>query len=137
MRYLVDTPAISGPVKPRPEPGVRATSPEKMYTSVIAFGELSKGIEKLSDGRRKQDLLRWLENDLRAWFGPRVLDVDLEVAERWGWLQARAEAAGRPLPAVDALIAATALVHGLVLVTRNTRHFQVAGLELFNPWQEN
>jgi len=59
------------------------------------------------------------------------------VAERWGLLLARVQAASRSLPAVDALIAATALVHGLVPVTRNTRRFEMAGLEVLNPWQES
>ena len=141
MRYLIDTPVISELVKPDPEPKVArwagSLDAERVYTSVVTFGELAKGIEKLTDGRRKRELLRWVESDLKAWFGPRVLAVDLEVAERWGLLLARAQAAGRSLPAVDALIAATALAHGLVLVTRNTRHFGVTGLEVLNPWQES
>ena len=138
MRYLLDTPVISELVKPRPNASVvawvRRTHPSALYLSVITFGELTKGIAKLEDGKRKQTLLTWVEHDLKAWFEGRVLEVDLEVAERWGLLLAKAEQLGRPLPAVDALIAATALAHGLVLVTRNTKHFKPTGVEVFDPW---
>jgi len=140
MRYLLDTPVISELVRPRPDAQVagwvRRTEPDALYLSVITFGELAKGIEKLADGHRRRQLLAWVESDLKDWFAGRVLPVDMEVAERWGLILARAEASGRTLPAVDALLAASALSHGLVLVTRNTHHFRVPGLEVFDPWTE-
>ena len=140
MRFLVDTPVLSELVRKVPDPGVanwvKRASPEQLYVSVVTFGELTKGIAKLPDGQRKGLLLSWVETELKGWFGDRILEVGLEVAERWGLLLAKAERKGRPLPAVDALLAATALVHGLVLVTRNTRHFEAAGLEVLNPWSD-
>ncbi|WP_293174693.1 type II toxin-antitoxin system VapC family toxin [Oceanithermus sp.] len=140
MRYLLDTPVLSELVRPRPDAQVagwvRRIEPAALYLSVITFGELAKGIEKLSDGARRRQLLAWVERDLKDWFTGRVLPVDLEVAERWGLILARAEAIGRALPAVDALLAASALTHGMVLVTRNTRRFRVPGLEVFDPWAE-
>lgn len=70
--------------------------------------------------------------DLPTFFLGRVLDVDTAVADRWGQLQAQA---GRPLPAIDSLLAATALQHNLTLVTRNVRDFVGLGVSLVNPWQ--
>ncbi|GEM90591.1 type II toxin-antitoxin system VapC family toxin [Oceanithermus desulfurans] len=140
MRYLLDTPVISELVRPQPEARVagwvRRAEPTSLYLSVITFGELAKGIERLAIGGKRRRLLAWVENDLKGWFAGRVLAVDLEVAERWGLLLARAELDGAPLPAVDALLAASALTHNLVLVTRNTRHFRVPGLEVFDPWTD-
>lgn len=74
----------------------------------------------------------WLEADLPAYFQGRILPVDQSVCERWGRLLARA---GRPLPTIDSLLAATAATHGLCMVTRNTRDFEGLGVDLFNPWQ--
>jgi predicted nucleic acid-binding protein len=76
-------------------------------------------------------LRNWLEHDLRDWFGERVLGIGLEVADRWGRLVA---ALGRPASTIDSLLAATALHHGLRLVTRNDHDFVVPGLEVVNPW---
>jgi predicted nucleic acid-binding protein len=94
-------------------------------------GELRKGIEALPAGLRKQQLLDWLEVELPAFFANRLLPVDMKVAEHWGNLLAKA---GRPLPAIDSLLAATALTHGLTLVTRNVRDFQFSGLTVIDPW---
>ena len=74
---------------------------------------------------RRQSLIDWLEVDLPSFFTGRILVVDEKVADRWGWLIA---SAGRPLPAIDSLLAATALEHDLVLVTRNIKDF--AGLPI-------
>ena len=73
----------------------------------------------------------WLESDLPAFFAGRILDVDGRIADRWGRLLA---AAGRPLPAIDSLIAATALQYNMALVTRNSRDFSFPELEVINPW---
>jgi len=139
MRFLLDTPVISELIRPKPNASVvawvREANPSALFVSVITFGELAKGIAKLENEKRKRQLLHWVENDLTGWFEGRVLEVDLEVAERWGLLLAKAESQGQPIPAVDALLAATALTHGLVLVTRNVRHFEPTGVEIINPWQ--
>ena len=70
-------------------------------------------------------LRRWLEHELRDWFGPRILPIGPDVADHWGRLLAHA---GRPVPAIDSLLAATALHHDLRLVTRNTRDFDSCGI---------
>jgi hypothetical protein len=81
--------------------------------------------------KRKEKLRYWLEQELPAWFGERLLPIDAAVADTWGRLQATAE---RALPAVDSLLAATALHHHLRLVTRNKADFEIEGLQIVNPW---
>ena len=135
MSYLLDTHVLSELRRKTPHPGVvdwfshrPATT---LYLSVLTLGELRKGIETLADASRRLALLDWLESDIPSFFTGRILPVDLPVADRWGRLVAQA---GRSLPAIDSLLAATALHHGLRLVTRNERDFDVPGLEVINPW---
>jgi predicted nucleic acid-binding protein len=95
------------------------------------MGELRKGIEGVAEAHRKTDLLDWLEADLPNFFSGRILLIDIHVADRWGKLVATA---GRPLPAIDSLIGATAAHHGLSVVTRNVKDFADMGLDVINPW---
>ena len=88
----------------------------------------------LAEGKRRAQLEEWLKQDLDAWFSGRVLPVDRHVATRWVSLIAQTTRAGRPLPTLDSLIAATALVHDLTIVTRNTRDFAGIGATTLNPW---
>ncbi len=135
MSYLVDTNVLSELRRREPAPAVvqwmEARSATALFLSVLTVGELRKGIEALSEGLRKQQLLDWLELELPAFFANRLLPVDMKVAERWGKLLAQA---GRPLPAIDSLLAATALTHDLILVTRHVRDFQFSGLMVIDPW---
>ncbi len=135
MSYLVDTNVIPELTRPKPAPTVaawfEAVADEALHLSVLTLGELRRGVDKLPSGKRKERLRHWLEHELPAWFGDRLLPIDAAVADTWGRLQA---AADRTLPAVDSLLAATALHHHLRLVTRNTADFDVAGLETINPW---
>lgn len=138
MSYLVDTNVVSELARPRPAPAVTrwfdAVADDALYLSVLSLGELRRGVELLPAGKRQEQLRHWLERELPAWFGERLLPVDAAVADTWGRLQARAE---RTLPAVDSLLAATALHHRLRLVTRNTRDFEGAGLDTLNPWSSD
>jgi len=104
---------------------------EALHLSVLSLGEIRKGVEKLVTSRRREKLRVWLEQDLVDWFGPRLLSIDHAVADRWGILLART---ARPVPAVDSLLAATALHHELRLVTRNRSDFDYSGLDIINPW---
>ena len=106
---------------------------ETLYLSVLTLGELRKGIDAMPEGRRKASFRDWLEIDLPEYFSGRILTVDAHAADRWGQLCAEA---GRPLPAIDSLLAATALVHGLTLVTRNLADFVLPGLMVVNPWDD-
>lgn len=136
MSYLIDTNVLSELRRKSPDPAVARwfadRPPGTLYLSVLTLGELRKGVERLADPVRRLALLDWLETGLPAFFAGRVLAVDAAVADRWGHLQARA---GRPLPAVDSLLAATALHHGLILVTRNVRDVSDLGVQVLNPWE--
>lgn len=102
-----------------------------MFVSVLTLGEIRKGCATLGEGRRRARLNVWLETELPAWAGDRILPVDAAVADTWGRLMACPER----IPAVDGLIAATALRHGLTVVTRNEADFLATGVELLNPWK--
>ena len=80
--------------------------------------------------QRREKLRLWLENDLRDWFGPRILLIGLDVADHWGRLLTQA---GRLVPVIDSLLVATALHHDLRLVTLNSKDFDYMGLEFINP----
>ena len=139
MSYLIDTNVISELRRKQPDPMVLAwfgaRSAQSLFLSVLTLGEIRKGIEALSDSTldavRRQALSDWLEVELPTFFLGRILNVDAPVSHQWGHLQAQAR---RPLPAIDSLLAATALHHSLTLVTRNVRDFEGLGLNLINPW---
>lgn len=105
------------------------------YLSAITIAELQRGISLLSTGRRRARIERWFISQFLADFRERVLPFDLEVARRYGDLQAARERAGSRLPVLDAMIAATALEHNLAVVTRNTRDFKSTGVQVINPWR--
>jgi toxin FitB len=138
MSYLLDTNAISEWVKPRPDPGIAGwldeVDEDRTYLSVITLGELRKGIDRLAQGRRRDRLDRWLARELPDRFGERILPVDAVVADEWGRLLARAENSGTAVGGIDALISATAKVHGLQVVTRNVARFQHTGVDVICPW---
>lgn len=135
MSYLIDTNVLSELRRKAPDPGVVSwfsqRPPGTLYLSVLTLGEIRKGIEGVAEAARRQPLIDWLETDLPTFFTGRILTVDETVADRWGRLVA---AAGRPLSAIDSLLAATALRHDLVLVTRNVKDFEGLPVEFFNPW---
>ena len=135
MSYLIDTNVLSELRRREPNADVIAwfaNRPSRMlYLSALTLGEIRKGLEAVPDRERRLKLLDWLEIELPAFFSGRILSVDVPVADRWGRLQAEAK---RPLPAIDSLLAATALHHQLRLVTRNKKDFTHPGLELINPW---
>jgi predicted nucleic acid-binding protein len=135
VSYLVDTKVLSELRRRRPDGRVVEWFTRRpattLYLSVLTVGELRKGIERLPAGSRRQAMLDWLEVELPGFFAGRLLPIDVRVADRWGRLLA---AVGRPVPAVDSLLGATALAHGLTLVTRNVRDFRWPGLTVIDPW---
>lgn len=137
MSYLLDTNIISETIRKQPNAQVTEwldrIPAEALYLSVLTLGEIRRGIEGLADKKRREKLRIWLEHDLAHWFEGRIMPVDIAVADRWGRLIA---AAGRPVPTIDSLLAATALHHELRLVTRNAADFSYPGLEVINPWQK-
>jgi predicted nucleic acid-binding protein len=137
VSYLLDTNVISELARPKPDKNVLEwfgqMPDDALYLSVLTLGEIRKGVERLSDAPRREKLRLWLEHDLREWFGPRILPIGPEVADRWGRLLAYV---GRPVPSIDSLLAATALHHELRLVSRNVKDFDYPGLEIINPWEK-
>jgi hypothetical protein len=135
--YLLDTNVIVEPQRPRPEPRVlqwlAAVDEATLHLSAFTFAELRKGIAKLADAHRAARLERDMAA-LRVRFADRVLPIDDAVLDQWGRITGRAAARGRPLSGIDAMFAATALHHGLTLVTRNERHMAETGATLVNPW---
>ena len=138
MSYLLDTCLVSELIRQTPNPRViewlQHANENELYLSVLTIGELHKGVEKLPPTQRKRDLAAWLHQDLLARFRNRLLVINLPVMLAWGTLAAKMEAAGRKLPAVDALIAATAITNTLTLVTRNVGDFAQSGVAIVNPW---
>lgn len=135
MSYLLDTNILSETLKASPNKKVIEWLLDKpsdaMYISVLTLGEIRKGIEMASNVKRKEKLLSWLEHDLTEWFGNNIINIDADVADRWGFILANSN---RPIPAIDSLIAASALAFNLKVVTRNVSDFDIAGLEVINPW---
>jgi predicted nucleic acid-binding protein len=136
VSYLVDTNVVAELARREPDHRVvawfREVPDAALHLSVLTLGELRKGVESLAETRRRERLRVWLENDLAEWFGERLLPISAAVADRWGRLLAQA---ARPRPAIDSLIAATAIHHGLRMVTRNEKDFDFPGLEVINPWR--
>lgn len=134
MSYLLDTNVVSETIRRNPNKAVISwldqIPGEALFISVLTLGEIRKGIEALSDKKRREKLRIWIDHELPRWFDERVLPVDLAVADRWGRLLAEI---GRSVPTIDSLLAATALHHDLRLVTHNVRDFDYPGLEVINP----
>lgn len=137
MSYLVDTNVLSELRRKQPDGNVvrwlEKRPPTTLFLSALTMGELRKGIELMSESERKRSYLDWLEVELARFFSGRILAIDEPVADCWGRLVAQAR---RALPAIDSLLAATALTHGLTLVTRNERDFRHSGLDVINPWAD-
>lgn len=139
MNYILDTNVLSELVATRPNAKIiawiQSVDSEQVFLSVIAVGELKKGIEKLSaETDRKVRLDHWLNEDLLVRFENHLLSIDAQTILIWGKLNARLESIGRPISAIDSLLAASALQCQFTLVTRNTAHFAQTGILLFNPW---
>ena len=137
MSYLIDTNVLSELRRREPNQGVIEWFDQRpattLYLSVLTLGEIRKGIASLANDDRQLKLLDWLEVELPQFFSGRILSVDAAVTDRWGRLNAQM---GRPTPAIDSLIAATALTHGLSLVTRTVRDFNYPELDVINPWRD-
>ncbi len=137
--YLVDTKPISEFVRPAPSGSIvdwfRAAAPNELYASVVTFGEIRLGIEAMPTSKRRTELELWLETGLPGWFASNLLPVARNIAGRWGQLTVEARRKGMTLTTSDGLIAATAIEHGLILVTRNVKGFAGLGIPIVNPWE--
>jgi len=139
MNYLFDTCVPSELLKRKPQQTVidwiKQCHESSLFISVLTLGELQKGIAKLIDSDRRKKLQNWLDEDLSQRFAGRILDITPEIARAWGILQGQLERQGQKMPVIDGLIATTAIVHNLVLVTRNVADVQRSGVQIFNPWE--
>jgi predicted nucleic acid-binding protein len=138
VKTLLDTCVLAEIRKPAGNPSVKAVveeiPDEDLYLSALSVGEIAKGIALLAVGKKKKSLASWLVA-LESQFEERILGLDVETARIWGELTARAQKKGVAIPAVDGLLAATALRHGLHVMTRNTKHFAASGALILDPWQ--
>jgi hypothetical protein len=135
LNFLLDTNIVSETRRPRPSPKIAAwlaqAETAETYISALTLGEISRGValharKNPAEARR---LEHWLAST-RLEYQNRIIGVDADIAETWGLLDAKCS-----LPIIDGLLAATALVRGMTLVTRNVRDFARAGVELLNPWE--
>ncbi len=138
MRALLDSCVLTELGKDQGNPKVKSAVAEfataNLYLSVLTVGEIAKGVALLNAGRKKTSLGTWLAR-VENQYADRILAIDVETARLWGELTARAQKSGTIIPSVDGLLAATALRHGLHVMTRNTRHFEASGALIIDPWQ--
>lgn len=137
MGYLLDTDVLSESSNPKPDEAVMSwldAHDHETYLSTISLGEMVKGIELLAAGKRKKEIAAWFER-LDRWSENRLLSPTAKVMREWGHLCARQQRKGRRLPVLDSIIAATALTHDLVLVTRNTADYP-SEVPMINPWNQ-
>ncbi|HEV7572155.1 MAG TPA: type II toxin-antitoxin system VapC family toxin [Thermoanaerobaculia bacterium] len=135
MRYLVDANVLSEPTKSAPDPGVvrwLRHFQRDIAVDPIILGEVRFGILLLPRGKRRSGLEEWFQGGVQHIF---CVPWDADTALRWSELLAALRASGTAMPIKDSLIAATALVHGLIVVTRNASDFEKAGVEIINPFE--
>ncbi len=139
LNYLLDTCVISEFMKPKPEKKVQdwlnALDIGRAYLSVVTLGEIQRGISEKPASNRRTELEEWLNEALVAQFEGRILSLDRETFITWGQMVAPLKSKGKPMSVMDSLIAATAVQHKMVLVTRNTTDFENIDLSIFNPWE--
>ena len=137
MKYLLDTCLLSELVKPAPAPTVldwlQAQDETQLFMAAITLAELQRGVARLPVSRRRTELEVWLAN-VQQQFGDRVLAFTADTASYWAPMCAQAQNKGQTMAAFDSLIAATAVEHGLALVTRNVADFAAAPVVRVNPW---
>jgi len=138
MNYLLDTNIISEFISRYPNQKVvdyvLTLDEEHLFLSVVTIGEIKAGIEKLDDGKKKEDLLRWFMQDLLTRFENRIIPINTEVMIEWGAINQKLKKLGTPLPIMDSLIGATCKVEDMVLITRNGKDFRNIDIEIVNPF---
>ena len=136
--FLLDTNVVSDLRKPRPNRGlatwIASADEQSLFLSVLTIGELRTGITMLADDKKRAALETWLVSSLIGRFEGRILPLDIDVAQQWGRIEGSARLGSGKLPVVDSQLAATALYHGLTLVTNNEADFSRTGAPILNPW---
>lgn len=138
MTWLLDTNILSELRRPKPDPRVvRFVSSQPLdllYVSTVTFAEIRFGIELVKDVNRRMELNDWLANKLRPMFEGRILDVTEDVMLKWRLLVESGRKSGHTFSQPDLIIAATALHHGLTVVSRDTSEYEVANVPVLDPW---
>ena len=136
--WLLDTNIISELRRPKPEPKVtefiRSQPLEGLFVSIVTFAEIRFGIELLPDATRRSDLNDWLAHKVRPMFEQRALAISEDVMLKWRLLVEDGRKAGHTFSQPDLIIAATAHHHGLTVVSRDTKEYLAARVDVFNPW---
>ena len=137
MRVLLDTCIISDLYRPHKAEHIRevlkSIGEENCFVSALTLGEIVHGVNLLQDGKKKRELLLWTRS-FEVLYKERIVPIDREAAKIWGELTARARKAGQNIPVVDGLIAASAICHGLYVMTGNAKDFEFSGAQIFDPW---
>jgi len=137
--YLLDTNAVSELRKPRPEPRVlsfiAATQLDVLYLSDVTLAGIRFGIERAGDPLKRAAIASWLDHVLRPMFGGRILPVTEDIILRWRLMVEAGRQRKHTYSQPDLFIAATASVHGLTVVTRDTRDFADTGVAILDPWK--
>jgi hypothetical protein len=140
VSYLLDTNVVSELRRPQPEPRVlkliASTPLDDLYLSDVTMAEIRFGIERVSDPLKRAEIASWLDHVLRPMFGQRVLPITEEVILRWRLMVEAGRQCNHTYSQPDLFIAATASVHGLTVITRNTGDFADTGIAVSNPWSE-
>jgi predicted nucleic acid-binding protein len=141
LKYILDTNIISELIRENPDYNVvsfvDSLPEEHIYLSVITIGEIYFGIQKLQDGKKKNGMLAWFQNDLLQRFDGKILEIDTHTMVAWGEINASLKASGAPMPIMDSLIAATCKAGNHTLVTRNIKDFVRLDIALIDPFVNN
>jgi predicted nucleic acid-binding protein len=138
--WLLDTNVISELRRPKPDDKVaafvRAQPLEVLHVSVVTLAEIRFGIELLPEATRRSALNDWLTHKVRPMFGPRVLAISEDIMFKWRLMVEEGRKSGHTFSQPDLIIAATAQHHGLTVVSRDTKEYVIARVEVFNPWTD-
>ena len=136
--WLLDTNVLSELRRPKPEPKVIGFLKDRplgeLFISVVTLAEIRFGIESIADVVRRMTFSDWLENSVRPMFAGRTLEITEEIMVKWRLLVEQGRKRGHTFSQPDLIIAATALHHGLTIVSRDTRDYERANVAVINPW---
>jgi len=137
VNYILDTCVLSEVRHPNGDADVKAAvsklNDTDLRISALTIGEIAKGIGALPESKRRTELETWLAK-LETFYADRIIPIEKETAHIWGKITSEAKQKGEIIPVIDGLISATAIQHGYTIVTRNTKHFEVVGVNVFDPW---
>ena len=137
MKVLLDTCIISDIYRAHKTQvlklALQSIGEENCFVSVVTLGEITNGIYLLAEGKKKKDLLYWIER-IEKQFSDRIIGIDANIAKTWGELTAKGRRAGKTISTADGLIAASAISHGLHVMTENVKDFEATGARIINPY---